>query len=249
MWNPFAVEIAGRGQVHPAHGMEPAELLNGFAQQGNVRCDGVLRLSPKGGIDIMSARPLPMQLDLTTQRLLLRPLRAGDADMLWPDITDPEISRLMAWDAHTTKEQTAAFVENEVARRLSGNGVTWAILMDGRFCGIVSLIGIQRTHRVLTYDKAELAYWVGRSHQRLGIMTEAGRAVLAFAFGQVGLHKVYVSHFAGNEASCSLIRGLGFRYVGTQLDEFQKDGVWHDHVMYELLDREHAAIAEEATTP
>lgn len=190
----------------------------------------------------MSAGPLPPHLELTTERLLLRPIEAGDETLLWPDIGDPEISRLMAWGAHDTTEQTKAFVQHEIARRLSGSGVTWAIMMGQQFCGIVSLIGIQRTHRVLTYDKAELAYWIGRSHQRRGIMTEAGRAVLAFAYREVGLHKVYVSHFSVNDASRALIRRLGFRYVGTQREEFQKEGIWHDHVMYELLDHEHAAL-------
>jgi RimJ/RimL family protein N-acetyltransferase len=227
--------------------MERVELLDGFFVKENVRCEGARAYSAGGGIGIMSAKPLPAQLNLTTKRLLLRPLQPDDVDLLWPDIADPEISRLMAWDAHQTKQQTAAFIENEIARRQSGSGVTWAILMEGCLCGIVSLIGIQRTHRVLTYDKAELAYWVGRSHQRLGIMTEAGRAVLDFAFREVGLHKVYVSHFAVNDASRSLIRRLGFRNVGTQREEFQKNGVWHDHVMYELLAREHAVLAAAAT--
>jgi RimJ/RimL family protein N-acetyltransferase len=186
---------------------------------------------------------LPAQLALRTPRLLLRPLQASDVDILWPDVADPEISRLMAWDAHETKEQTVTFVENEITRCEGGKGVTWAIMEEERFCGIISLIGIQRSHRALTYDKAELAYWMSRSCQRRGFMTEAGRRVLDFAFRDVGLHKVYVSHFAGNEASRALIRRLGFRYIGTQVEEFRKGGIWHDHVMYELLVREHQALA------
>jgi RimJ/RimL family protein N-acetyltransferase len=115
-------------------------------------------------------------------------------------------------------------------------------LSAGLFCGLISLIGILRTHRVLTYNQAELAYWTSRKHQRRGIMTEAGRRVLDFAFRDVGLHKVRVSHFAENKASHSLIRRLGFRYIGTQLEEFSKASVWHDHVTYELLAREYAPL-------
>lgn len=188
------------------------------------------------------AASLPAELALSTVRLILRPLESTDVDLLWPDIADPEISRLMAWDAHRTREQTVAFVNNEISRRESGRGVTWAILSEGTFCGIISLIGILRAHRVLTYNQAELAYWTSRKHQRRGIMTEAGRRVLDFAFRDVGLHKVRVSHFAENKASCALIRRLGFRYVGTQLEEFNKASVWHDHVTYELLAKEYATL-------
>lgn len=179
---------------------------------------------------------------LETARLLLRPLAADDVDMIWPDISDPQISRLMAWEAHESREQTVAFLENEAARRRQGNGITWAILEGERFCGIISLISLLRTHRALTYNKAELAYWLSRSMQRQGIMTEAGQRVLSFAFDDLGLHKLYVSHFAENTASQELIRRLGFRRIGVQREEFQKGGIWYDHVMYELLDREYAVL-------
>lgn len=175
---------------------------------------------------------------LKTDRLVLRPLTPDDVELLWPDISDPEISRQMAWEAHTERSQTIDFLNNEVARREAGKGITWAVFKDGSFCGIFSLIGLVLRHRALTYNKAELAYWLSRKYQRQGIMTEAGHRVLQFAFGELKLHKLFVSHFSDNLASENLIRRLGFRYVGEQLEEFQKDGVWHNHKLYELLESE-----------
>lgn len=187
-----------------------------------------------------------MGQDLTfkTERLLLRPLEPDDMEMIWPDISDPEISRFMAWEAHTDKSQTAEFLRGEVSRREAGRGYTWAVLNEGgEFCGIVSLISLVRSHRALTYDKAELAYWLGRKFQGQGIMTEAVHRVMRFGFEELGLHKIFVSHFAVNGASERLIKRLGFRYVGEQLEEFQKDGVWHNHKNYELLDSEFRAAS------
>ncbi len=178
---------------------------------------------------------------LTTERLVLRPLTLDDVDVLWPDISDPEISRQMAWEAHTERSQTIEFLKHEVARREAGKGITWAVFKDGSFCGIFSLIGLVRKHRALTYNKAELAYWISRQYQRQGIMTEAGRRVLQFAFGDLRLHKLVVGHFSNNLASENLIKRLGFRYVGEQLEEFQKDGKWHNHKLYELLESEFQA--------
>ncbi len=172
---------------------------------------------------------------LKTERLVLRPLSTDDVDVIWNDISDPEIARQMAWEAHTERSQTVEFLKNEVTRRESGKGITWAVFKDGSFCGIFSLIGLVRKHRALTYNKAELAYWISRRHQRQGIMTEAGRRVLEFAFAELKLHKLVVSHFSTNLASENLIKRLGFRYVGEQREEFQKDGRWHNHKLYELL--------------
>ena len=179
-----------------------------------------------------------LDVTLRTGRLVLRPLTLDDVDLLWPDVADPDISRHMAWDAHADRSQTTDFVKNEVARREAGKGITWAALKDRSFCGIISLIGLVRTHRALTYNRAELAYWISRRHQRQGIMTEAGQRVMQFAFGELKLHKLLVSHFSGNLASEKTISRLGFRYVGEQREEFQKNGLWHHHRLYELLESE-----------
>ena len=169
---------------------------------------------------------------------MLRPLELDDVELLWPDISDPDISKYMAWDAHTLKSQTFDFLKGEVARREAGKGITWAIFNEGAFCGIVSLIALVRCHRALTYNKAELAYWLGRKHQGQGMMTEAARCVLEFGFRELGLHKICVSHFSVNIASERLIKRLGFRYIGEQIKEFQKKDLWYNHKLYELLDRE-----------
>ncbi len=181
---------------------------------------------------------LPCNLDLKTRRLCLRPLQAGDEHVLWPDMADHEVSQWMAWTPHRHLSETEAFVAHEVERCAAGRGVTWLVEEGRTACGIFSLIGLARTHRALTYDRAEAAYWLGTAHRGRGLATEAGRAVLGFAFGALGLHKVHVSHFGVNAASRALIQRLGFRHVGVQRQEFQKDGVWHDHHLYELLSHE-----------
>lgn len=179
-------------------------------------------------------------LILKTDRLVLRTLELDDVDVLWPDVSDAEIARFMAWDAHTDTSQTLEFLRAEVARREAGKGVTWAIFKQDVFCGIVSLIGMIRTHRGLTYDQAELAYWLSRRVRRQGIMTEACERVLEFAFRDLRLHKIVVGHFATNRASEDLVKRLGFRWIGEQIEEFEKHGAWHNHKLYELLDRDFA---------
>jgi RimJ/RimL family protein N-acetyltransferase len=183
--------------------------------------------------------------DLSTARLFLRPIRHGDEHLLWPDISDPEIPRYMSWHAHKDPSETARFVANELGRIMTGRGVTWLILNRSEaFCGIISLIGLIRRHRSLIYDRAELAYWLAGRCRGQGIMQEAIAAVVAYSFDTLKLHKVIVSHFSANQASENLIKRSGFRFIGEQVEEFNKDGTWHNHKCYELLDREYAARAK-----
>lgn len=180
-----------------------------------------------------------LAVNLNTERLFLRPLQADDVDLIWPYISDPEISRFMAWEAHFEKSQTIDFLNAEVARREAGRGVTWGIFMDENFCGIASLIALMWSYRSLIYNKAELAYWLGRQYWGQGIMTEAIDQIMHFGFQELKLHKICVSHFSPNSSSEKLIKRLGFRYVGEQLDEYQKNGIWYNQKNYEILDREY----------
>ena len=143
---------------------------------------------------------------LYTERLILRPIQRNDAQILWEYLSDPAISRFMAWETHQNIQQTRDFICHEINRRESRQGITWTIIHGDSLCGIISLIGLTYTHRALIYDKAELAYWLGQPHQGIGIMTEAGKRVLAFCYDELMLHKITVSHFSENDRSENLIK-------------------------------------------
>jgi RimJ/RimL family protein N-acetyltransferase len=172
---------------------------------------------------------------LKTERLTLRVLRESDLEAIWPYVADAEISRFMSWVPHDSMEETRAFISDVRRRMAEGVTIAWIIEEQGNVCGLVSLIGIVRKHRALHYDKAELAYWLGRDFRGRGIATEACEAVLRYAFNRLDLNKIVVAHVTQNDASRDLILRLGFRCVGTEYQHFSKEGQWFDHVLYELL--------------
>ena len=172
---------------------------------------------------------------LRTERLVLHPICAQDLDAVWPHVADPRISRLMSWQAHQSKDETAAFIASLEQSRLAGRGITWSIFKDNVLCGIISLINIMRQHRALTYDCAELAYWLGLEWRGQRIMSEAGRAVIEFAFQELGMHRLEVGHFTVNAESERIIKQWKFHYIGEKRHAFMKEGVWHDAKFYDLL--------------
>lgn len=178
----------------------------------------------------------PENLNIDTERLQLIPISMKDLDDVWPHVTDPRICRLMSWLPHQDKSETRALIENLEQSRRDGRGITWSIFMDGRFCGIISLISIMRHHRALTYHSAELAYWLGVESQGKRIMSEAGRAVIAFAFRELGIHRLVVEHFTSNPQSEQVIKQWGFHYIGEKRHAFMKEGVWHNAKAYDLLE-------------
>jgi ribosomal-protein-alanine N-acetyltransferase len=159
-----------------------------------------------------------MNLHLKTMRLALRPLEATDAEALWPFVSDPNLPRMMTWEAHTSLEQTRGFIAAMQQGREQGTNIAWAILHGGSLVGLCGLHGITRILGAWRVDRAELGYWMGPPHQNQGFVTEAAREVLRCAFEELGLHKVTVGCVSENDASRRVIEKLGFRLVQVRCD-------------------------------
>ncbi|MCD6063101.1 MAG: alanine acetyltransferase [Flavipsychrobacter sp.] len=177
--------------------------------------------------------------ELTSGDIHLRLIRPEDVDLLWPYVSNPEISKDMSWEAHKTLDQTAEFITNAIASFNSGKSITWCVFYKGTFAGIFSLISILRTHRALTYDRAELAYWLGPEFQGKGIMTAAGTLVLDLAFNVMKLNKLLVGHHTVNDKSKGLILRLGFNPLYREEQVFKKHGEWVDCEFYELKSKDY----------
>ncbi len=88
------------------------------------------------------------------------------------------------------------------------------------------LLKLRPEHR-----SAQPGYWIGRPYWNRGYATGAGRAVLAFAFGEPGLNRVYAHHFSGNPASGRVLQKLGMRHEGRPRQHVRK---WEGYEDLEL---------------
>jgi ribosomal-protein-serine acetyltransferase len=66
-------------------------------------------------------------------------------------------------------------------------------------------------------------------------MTEAGRAVLDWAFGSVNAHRVRVAAATDNHPSLGVIGRLGFHFEGIARQAERCNGRWLDHAVFALL--------------
>jgi len=181
---------------------------------------------------------LPLLVE--TPRLRLRPLELGDTDALFALASDPEVAKTMSWDAHRDRTDTVAFLERMLTTRNEGTSIGWAILLEGKPIGVISIDGIRWDFRAWRVDRAEMGYWLGRPHWGQGIMSEAATAALRFAFETLGLHKVTIGCVEGNAGSQAIIEKLGFRYLAIFEEDFWRFGRWWSHRRYELTAGEYA---------
>lgn len=165
----------------------------------------------------------------------MKPVRREDAAQLFRLMSDPRVSTYLAWEPHQSEEETASLLGSLASAWDAGHGYHWTIFDGERAIGIISLIDVQRAHRVWRLERAEIAYWIAPDSQNMGLATEATAAVIRCAFAELKLNRLRISHTSANPASGRIPVKLGFRYIGQERQFFQKNGIWHDMNHYELL--------------
>ncbi|MBV9623363.1 MAG: GNAT family N-acetyltransferase [Acidobacteria bacterium] len=100
------------------------------------------------------------------------------------------------------------------------------------------LIGGIGLHPETQHQRAELGYWVGVPYWGKGYATEAAQAVVRYGFDQLGLNRIFASHFRQNPASGKVLKKLGMRHEGRMRQHVLKWGEFMDIELYSILREE-----------
>lgn len=151
------------------------------------------------------------------ERVSLRSPRPGDQPILERLRADPEIDHFMGVDA--------------------ANGLLWRQVFLGDQSGALAdlvIVGpddaphglISLWDRAIPHHAAELSIWLGAAYRNGGNGTEALRLALGYAFGELGLHKVYLRVLEYNARAIRAYEKVGFRIEGRLRQEMKVQGRW-----------------------
>ena len=168
----------------------------------------------------------------------LHPLRRRDAAE-WSRIRRANESWLSPWEpSHglpwEARHTPAAYrtMRRAVTRRArQGTSLPFAVRVDGRLAGQVTLDNIVRG----AVRSGYLGYWIDREVAGRGVASLAVALVCDHAFGPVGLHRVEADIRPENLPSRRLVERLGFQQEGLLRRYLDIDGDWRDHLAYALL--------------
>lgn len=146
---------------------------------------------------------------LETERLLLRPLVAEDADGLAVMNADPEIMRYIGNGQPKTAEETRALAEKIESTWSERGWGTFAVL-EKESQDLVG-IGVLATPTFLPeiLPATEVGWRIRRDRWGRGYAPEAARAVIGFAFAELGLDRVVSCIHSDNTASIRVAEKLG----------------------------------------
>ncbi len=177
---------------------------------------------------------------LKTRRLLLRSFVADDAASLQALASDRAIADTMISIPHPYSLATArSWIAAQAHAFGTGTEVHFALIEaeEGELVGAAGLREIDRDHRL-----AELSFWIGVPWWGRGYATEAAYALLAHAFGDLRLNRVYAYHMVRNPQSGNVLRKIGMKQEGLLRERVRKWGVFEDVVSMAVLAGDGAAV-------
>ncbi len=150
--------------------------------------------------------------ELSGERVLLRPYRAGDGKALWEAIEDSR-EKLQPWRPYEhspvapDEGETEAYVRNELEKWIQREYLSLSIWekATGQYLGGVGLYGIR-----WEVPSFQIGYWLRASAEGKGYMTEAARVLCDYAFQTLKAQLVEIRCDTRNVRSAGIPRRLGF---------------------------------------
>ncbi|TMB53490.1 MAG: GNAT family N-acetyltransferase [Chloroflexi bacterium] len=154
---------------------------------------------------------IPERPLLRGERVWLRPLEERDMPAYVAGMNDTEVGGMAGYKWPLSVAQATSWLERTLEESKSGRGFFFAVceLGDDQFIGTVWLKEVN-----LVDGNAELAIFMDRDHIGSGYGSDAQRAILGFAFLNLGLQRVWLTAYAANERAIRSYERLGFRHEG-----------------------------------
>jgi [ribosomal protein S5]-alanine N-acetyltransferase len=172
---------------------------------------------------------------LTTPRLILREMRLDDDEAYFTIRSNADVLRYFGSEPHQSVAETRSYIQRVQDWYAEHDSLRWAVTQagDDRAIGTCCLF-----HFDDGYHRAEIGYDSHPDYWGKGLMTEAVAAILTYAFGEMGLHRVEANIDIANERSKGLLIKLGFTYEGVLRERFVFRDRFEDEHYFGLLTHE-----------
>lgn len=154
-----------------------------------------------------------MEKSLETSRLILRPWKETDAENLYAYAKNPLIGSMAGWPVHTSVENS-----RDIIREVLSADRTYAVTIknEDKAIGSIGLMIGKESNFHLGADEGEIGYWIGEPYWGQGLIPEAMRELMRYAFDELGITTLWCGYFEGNEKSKRVQEKCGFQFQRTE---------------------------------
>ncbi len=181
------------------------------------------------------ARPPPppdSSATLRTERLVLRPPAAADAEQLHRLVNDWSVVRMLSsLPFPYPRSLTDEWIASTAAQRTGGTA--YHLVITGMEDGQDLVIGCVGLRLDITPGIGNLGYWVGRRYWGHGVATEAVSRVARWALANLPIQRIEAHVAEDNPASVAVLHRVGLREVGPGMAAFLARGGEHPVIRFE----------------
>lgn len=144
---------------------------------------------------------------LTTERLTLRQLSIADQENIFALRSDKEVNKYLDRQVSKTVEDAVNFINKINDNIKNENSIYWVITLTdaGTFVGTICLFNFSSEK-----STCEIGYELMVKYQGKGIMKEAVKEVIDYAFQTLQFRKIVAVTHNGNQTSTKLLTKFGF---------------------------------------
>ena len=174
---------------------------------------------------------------IETERLILRRFEYSDLGSVFNNwASDEYVQKMYSEPVYETLEAARGLLDKYIGKYEDEDYYRWAVILKetGECIGQIAYFLVDTKNHF-----AEIEYCIGTAFQGNGFATEAAKAVIAYGFDRIGLHKVQICTKEINPKSKRVIEKCGLTYEGMLRDYFFVDGGYIGRLYFSILESEY----------
>ena len=165
-----------------------------------------------------------------TKRLILKPIEASDVDAIHEYASDQDIT-MMLYLPNETIDVTRGFVDYVVTEwsKEEPGCMEYVVMLENK---VIGGVGVE-----FTADRSvcEIGWILHKDHRNNGFTTEAAKALIEYAFGELSVQKVIAHCDSRNISSERVMQKIGMKRMDdTGTRYYPKTGVTSGEYLYAI---------------
>ena len=165
------------------------------------------------------------------EKVTLREVRESDAPALLAMLTSDEVAEFVS-PLPRTVDGFLGFIKEAHHERTRGNSFRFGVVPNG-YDDAMGLFQVRQLEP--GFGSGEWGFAIGSPFWGSGVFLEGARAIIDFAFGVVGTHRLEARSITTNGRGNAALRKVGAMQEGVLRRSFQRNGRYFDQILWSIL--------------
>lgn len=172
-----------------------------------------------------------MTLPIVTDRLVLRNFTYDDIQDIIEIVSHPSVARITV-NIEANESKVRQYIDKQNSCQPFAKSKYYDLAIERKADGkVIGLVGLMcKDHK-----QALIGWALGIDYRGNGYATEAARALIAYGFSQLGLHRIYAKTSNINTPSWRVMERVGMKKEAELREAEYRDGRWIDVLIYAIL--------------